>query len=648
MKTLVKFLKAKGDFSEDRSQFIFVSNVLSLVFALLTFFLAFILYIMFGWGPTMSMIIGLGFLYFVIILLNKTGWNNAGRLLFCLAPVVFTMVVTLYGKVVQPGQSYIVYFDSRFVLLISTVLPAIVFEFTEKVKLVTCLLASFCALILFDPIHNAFGVGYYQMGHAVKSYYYINYIAFISFVGLLSAILVLKWRDQVASNRLRDVIGEKQKVNMELKNQNNELEVLTEEMKQQQEELQTNHEMLENANILIEEQQQKLQTYNFELESLVVEKSAELIKANEELIKSNNELRQFSFTVSHNLRGPVARLLGLTNLVKLSKDEQEITQLTEFINQSASELDSILHDLSQIIDIRNELYGVREKIVVQEEWDRAVVLVGQSTEGVAIHVNFEKSPYVFGIRAMVQSIFYNLLSNAIKYKSPHRNHVIEVSSYSPSTDRTIFEIRDNGLGMDIKTQRDNLFKLYKRFHHHVAGKGMGLYLVKSQMEIMRGQVEVESEPDQGTVFRLTFPVPEDVGKQVFYENDSAQLYYDAHINNTVIIWKRNVTGSEYRKAFEVVLQTMKTYNTPGWIADLRNQGVIEPEDQQWFISNVLQVAAENGLVRIATIGFTDPIRKDYYDRMKTITSERGIELRVFESVEVAVNWMLSFASVGAR
>ncbi|MFZ6000513.1 MAG: hypothetical protein ACOYW3_08365, partial [Bacteroidota bacterium] len=133
----------------------------------------------------------------------------------------------------------------------------------------------------------------------------------------------------------------------------------------------------------------------------------------------------------------------------------------------------------------------------------------------------------------------------------------------------------------------------------------------------------------------------DLDKQVFFENDSAQLYYDAHINNTVIIWKKNVTSEEYRKAFDSVLLTIRKYNTPGWIADLRNQGVIAPEDQKWFVNNVLRSAADNGLKRIGTVGFLDPVRVEYYERMKAKTQEFGIELKVFEDMDSAVLWMKS-------
>ncbi|QOI97574.1 MAG: HAMP domain-containing histidine kinase [Flammeovirgaceae bacterium] len=648
MASLISFLRAPSYESDERKQFVFIANILSLLFAILSLILVFILYGLFGWGNTLWLIAGVVVLFGVVIVLNRMGYTNAGRLLFCLVPVWLTLVGTLWGKLEEPRQSYIGYFDSRFILLITTILPAIVFELREWVKISVCLVSTFICLVFFDPIHNLVGVGYYQRGFTVESYYYINYVVFISFVGLLAAVFILKWRDQRASLDLRHALSELKQLNHELVTQNKKLEAIShemtaqnEEMLQQNEELQTSHEMLEQANQLITEQRAKLQEYNLELERLVREKSADLFITNEELVKSNNELRQFSFTVSHNLRGPVARLLGLTNLVRHSENKNEIAELTRFIHQSANELDSILKDLSQIIDIRNDLYRVRERIALKDEWDKALSLVGNHSAA-RLTVNFEKAPYLYGIRPMLQSIFYNLVSNAFKYCSPECVLVITVNSYLLHPDKAIIELSDNGLGIDLNKQGENLFKLYKRFHHHVPGKGLGLYLVKTQLEIMGGRIEVESEPDKGTLFRMTLPVPTDVDKQVFFENDAAQLYFDANINNTVIVWKRNITSEDYHNVFENVLQTIKAYKTPGWIADLRNQGVVPAQDQQWFIQNVLKAAHQNGLKRIGTIGFNDPIRSDYFARMQSVTADLNVELRNFDSIELAIAWMKKF------
>jgi signal transduction histidine kinase len=631
--------------SNQQEKSFYLVNLLSLIFSGLVIGLFIILYTLFGWSPTLPLILLVAMLFWMVILLNNRGHDKAGRLLFCLVPIWLTLITSIIGKFENAHQSYIIYFDSRYILLATSILPGIVFDFREKVSLVICLGSTFICLMLFDPIHNMLGVGYYQRGFDTKSYYYINYITAISFAALVSGVFILKWKHQSANDETQKALAKNLDVTRELKESNHELQALTEEMEaqneelmQQQEELLTSQEAIAKANEVISRQAHDLEKYNKHLQQLIEEKSGDLLKTNEELIQSNNELRQFSFSVSHNLRGPVARLLGLTNLIQLKQSPADTEQIIQFIRNSAKELDDLLHDLSTIIDIRSDLYRVREKVRIQEKWQRCLALVGQEAlRGVEIHAEF-KDQFVFGIRPMILSIFYNLVSNSIKYRSD-KPLVIKACSYTNITGQTIIEVSDNGLGIDLEAQGNQLFKLYKRFHVHVPGKGLGLYLVRTQMEISGGRVEVESKPNMGATFRLIFPVPADVDKQVFFENDSAQLYYDANINNTVIIWKKNVTSAEYRAAFESVLQTIEKYNTPGWVADLRNQGIIADDDQKWFIENVLKVAANKGLKRIAAVGFDDPVRKDYYNRMTGKTAEFGINMKVFHEMSSAVEWM---------
>ena len=631
--------------TNQRSKPFYLVNLLSLIFSGLVIGLSIILYFLFGWSPTLPLIFLVAMLFWLVVLLNNQGHDKAGRLLFCLVPIWLTLITSIIGKFENPHQSYIIYFDSRYILLATSILPGIVFDFKDKVPMAICLGSTFFCLMLFDPIHNMLDVGYYQRGFDAQSYYYINYITAISFAALLSGVFILKWKHQVANGETQKALAKNLEVTHELQDSNHELQALTEEMEaqneelvQQQEELITSQEAIAKANEVIAKQAQDLEKYNEHLQKLVEEKSGDLLKTNEELIQSNNELRQFSFSVSHNLRGPVARLLGLTNLIQINQSPADLERSIQFIHNSAKELDDLLHDLSNIIDIRSDLYRVREKVQLNDTWQHCLALIGEEAlRGIEIQTDF-KEEFVFGIRPMVLSMFYNLVSNSIKYRS-EQPLVIKACSYNNITGQTIIEISDNGLGIDLAKQGNQLFKLYKRFHVHVPGKGLGLYLVRTQMEINGGRVEVQSRPNQGATFRLIFPEPADVDKQVFFENDSAQLYYDANINNTVIIWKKNVTSAEYRAAFESVLQTIEKYRTPGWIADLRNQGAIDTEDQKWFTETVLKVAASKGLERIAAIGFDDPVRKEYYERMIKKTSEFGIKLRVFHDMDVAVQWM---------
>ena len=90
-----------------------------------------------------------------------------------------------------------------------------------------------------------------------------------------------------------------------------------------------------------------------------------------------------------------------------------------------------------------------------------------------------------------------MISNAIRYSSPDRKPEIKIKSYKQNN-WIIVEFADNGLGMDLKRYGDRLFGLYQRFHGHKEGKGLGLYMTRSQVIAMGGKIEVESEPGVGT------------------------------------------------------------------------------------------------------------------------------------------------------
>jgi signal transduction histidine kinase len=122
-------------------------------------------------------------------------------------------------------------------------------------------------------------------------------------------------------------------------------------------------------------------------------------------------------------------------------------------------------------------------------------------ESMNFRVDFSEAPRIFSVKPMINSILFNLISNAIKYQSPERDLLVSVRTYRKES-YAVLEVGDNGLGINLKLFRKDIFKMYKRFHDHLEGKGLGLYLIKSQAESLNGFVEISSEPDKGTVFRV--------------------------------------------------------------------------------------------------------------------------------------------------
>jgi signal transduction histidine kinase len=106
-------------------------------------------------------------------------------------------------------------------------------------------------------------------------------------------------------------------------------------------------------------------------------------------------------------------------------------------------------------------------------------------------------------KSYIESILLNLMTNSLRYHDPKRQLKIWISS-KKTVNETNLIFRDNGIGIDMARNKDKIFGLYQRFHDYPDSKGLGLYLVKSQVESMGGKISVESEVGVGTTFTITF------------------------------------------------------------------------------------------------------------------------------------------------
>lgn len=332
---------------------------------------------------------------------------------------------------------------------------------------------------------------------------YILIIAGLVIIGLLATLVFIYYRFYSRIRSLNKIVLEKNKA---IEGQANKLQEVNQELNRLYFEVsEQNEEIQAQANELAESNR-SITDLNRDLERLIAEKTLELRRTNEELVKHNSELLQFSYTVSHNLRGPVARVLGLSTLMQAEQDLAQAKQWMSLISKTAGELDSIIKDLGKILELRHEPSRYREVVDLADEWKQSISLLQDSLTGEEkIISDFDGLPELTTVRAMLQSILYNLLSNAIKFRSPDRPLVIKATSKLVDT-KAVIEVADNGLGFNTEQHKEKLFRLYTRFHSHVEGRGLGLYLIKSQVEVLHGKVEVESKPGFGTRFKVTLPM----------------------------------------------------------------------------------------------------------------------------------------------
>ncbi|WP_192821396.1 PAS domain-containing sensor histidine kinase [Rufibacter sp. LB8] len=226
----------------------------------------------------------------------------------------------------------------------------------------------------------------------------------------------------------------------------------------------------------------------------------ERIKLTDELLRRNHHLQQFTYIVSHNLRSPVANILGLTSLLSSGGNVDMQKGLTDRLKLTAQNLDAIIRDLNDLLSLQGGLLEARDKVSLATVVDQALQgLPADSIQEVQVELNGIDE--IDSVRSYVSSIVSNLLSNAVKYKSLDRPLQIKITAHWTEENRQLcLAVTDNGLGINLEKEGKNLFGLYKRFHFHVAGRGLGLYLVKTQAEAMGGSVRVESTPGAGSTF----------------------------------------------------------------------------------------------------------------------------------------------------
>ncbi|QHL86870.1 PAS domain S-box protein [Nibribacter ruber] len=226
----------------------------------------------------------------------------------------------------------------------------------------------------------------------------------------------------------------------------------------------------------------------------------------EETVRQNEHLQQFAYIVSHNLRAPVANIVGLTSLYNRDNLQDPINPvLINKLERTSQRLDATIKDLNEILTIRSQTQKVLETVDLQHilAHVRESLASQLQSSHAYFEVDFSGGTLVLGVKSYVHSILFNLITNAIKYRSLERGLKIKIKTVF-SEGYLCLLLQDNGLGIDMVRQQHKVFGLYRRFHPHIEGKGLGLHMSKTQVESIGGWIDVDSTVDQGSTFKVYF------------------------------------------------------------------------------------------------------------------------------------------------
>ena len=194
----------------------------------------------------------------------------------------------------------------------------------------------------------------------------------------------------------------------------------------------------------------------------------ERIKVINELITRNKDLEQFSYIISHNLRAPVANIIGLTDVMQfIGIQESDKMNLVSQLSTSVIRLDNVIKDLNAVLQVKNNVSGIREKVRLSSLLKDIHYSINTQLEehDIVLEGNFSEVDELFTLKGYLYSVFYNLITNSIKYRREGVKTIIFVSSHLYDN-RVELSFKDNGIGIDLSKKGDQIFGLYKRFHFH--------------------------------------------------------------------------------------------------------------------------------------------------------------------------------------
>jgi signal transduction histidine kinase/DNA-binding response OmpR family regulator len=227
-----------------------------------------------------------------------------------------------------------------------------------------------------------------------------------------------------------------------------------------------------------------------------------------DLVERNAALEQFTYIVSHNLRAPIANIMGATGLLSdVDTSFEDRQHLTKGINESVVKLDSIVRDLNYLLGDKGDLFNHNEMIdfagLIEDIKKGTTDFIND--KDLVLTYDFSAVAGLFTLKPYLNSVFYNLISNSIKYRRKGIPSVISVKS-EKIDNKLELTFTDNGTGINMEKHGKNIFGLYKRFHTDIDGKGMGLFMVKTQVEKLGGRISVTSTEGEKTEFKITFPL----------------------------------------------------------------------------------------------------------------------------------------------
>ncbi len=490
-----------------------------------------------------------------IPLLNKAGFTKLTRVSLCVIMPVALIFIVPYDQLMNPSLRDIAFFTvPRFTILSMLVLPATLLDYKNKVKISLGLgIILFCLLFL-EEIQDVF-VGSTDYGeYQTKRLWLIKFTSVAAFIFLTSGFLFFRRVNQRFEKRIARLLKTEKTTNSDLQSANKKLEeshqkisellnelkstnntlvesqaeleeayeelqsieLLTREraleIEKQKEQIEENNKSILEKNELLAEAQKKvaeaneeLKASNSSLEQMVNERTARLRLANEELLQANQELDLFIYRASHDLRGPIASILGLTKIAQLEEQRRAQLSYLEMLEKTADNANEVLSKLLlvNIVNQAAEHIEIDFNAIVKSL--KRIFDKKFKKNDIEFIVSVKPGVTLISDANLLLIICERLIENAIDFRCNRLDEKPFLKlNITGNDNRVVFEFKDNGIGI-ANNFYQRIFGMFFRASERSKGNGLGLYIARKASEKLSGEITFESQIDEGSSFRLILP-----------------------------------------------------------------------------------------------------------------------------------------------
>lgn len=223
------------------------------------------------------------------------------------------------------------------------------------------------------------------------------------------------------------------------------------------------------------------------------------------LMEKNHEMNNFVYKASHDLKGPLASIIGITNLALTEVKDEYALKFVKFVNESTQRLNSILQELLEISRVTHSTVRA-EKVNVRKLVDEIINSLqhAEHSRNVEFTVEEKGRRFLHTDPKILTSVIQNLIDNAIKYKNERTGRPFVHVTIDDYKHGVMIEIKDNGVGIPDKLQ-GKVFDMFFRGSERSNGTGLGLYIVKNSIKKLGGLVDFYSKEMEGSSFNIYLP-----------------------------------------------------------------------------------------------------------------------------------------------